>query len=203
MSEGTVLSKTYAAPPISQKEILRYMGCAEADASVLELIESVKKEALPLLRYRVCWREAELAHNASGVCFSSLTLESQALARNLKKCTRVLLFAATVGLELDRLIVKYSKLSPSRALVLQALGAERVEALCDAFLSDLKPLYRAAGLSMRPRFSPGYGDLPLEVQKDFFALLDCHRKIGLSLNDSLLMSPTKSVTAVVGLFDAK
>ena len=139
----------------------------------------------------------------SGVCFSSLTLESQALARNLKKCTRVLLFAATVGLELDRLIAKYSKLSPSRALVLQALGAERVEALCDAFLSDLKPFYREAGLSMRPRFSPGYGDLPLEVQKDFFALLDCHRKIGLSLNDSLLMSPTKSVTAVVGLFDAK
>lgn len=51
----------------------------------------------------------------------------------------------------------------------------------------------------RPRFSPGYGDLPINMQKDIFAALDCPRKIGLSLNESLLMSPSKSVTAIIGV----
>ena len=50
----------------------------------------------------------------------------------------------------------------------------------------------------KPRFSPGYGDLSLEVQKEIFSLLDCPRKIGVSLGDSLLMTPSKSVTAIIG-----
>jgi cobalamin-dependent methionine synthase I len=115
----------------------------------------------------------------------------------------VLLFAATLGLELDRLIARYSVRMPSRAVVLQALGAERVESLCNLFLQELKPEYAVRGQTMRPRFSPGYGDLSLDFQKDLFALLNCSKHIGLSLNESLLMSPTKSVTAVVGLFDEK
>ena len=64
---------------------------------------------------------------------------------------------------------------------------------------ELAEAYATEGLSLRPRFSPGYGDLPLEAQESVFKALDCHRKIGLALNDSLLMSPSKSVTAIVGL----
>ena len=79
---------------------------------------------------------------------------------------------------------------------MQALGAERIEALCDAFCDSL---ISEKGVLLRPRFSPGYGDLPLEVQKDIFSLLECHKRIGVSLNESLLMSPSKSVTAFVGL----
>ena len=52
---------------------------------------------------------------------------------------------------------------------------------------------------LEPRFSPGYGDLPLSAQKNIFAVLDPERRIGLTLNSSLLMSPSKSVTAFVGL----
>ena len=58
---------------------------------------------------------------------------------------------------------------------------------------------RKLGLHTRARFSPGYGDLKLSSQKDIFRVLDCSRKIGLSLNDSLLMSPSKSVTAIIGV----
>ena len=57
---------------------------------------------------------------------------------------------------------------------------------------------RDSGLAVRPRFSPGYGDLPLALQREVFAALDCPRRIGLTLSDSLLMSPTKSVTALIG-----
>ena len=78
----------------------------------------------------------------------------------------------------------------------QSIGAERIETLCDAFCKDISS---ELGVTLKPRFSAGYGDLPLEAQKDIFRVLDCSKKIGLTLNDSLLMSPTKSVTAIVGI----
>ncbi|MBQ5601557.1 MAG: Vitamin B12 dependent methionine synthase activation subunit, partial [Clostridia bacterium] len=71
-----------------------------------------------------------------------------------------------------------------------------IEALCDAFCADIKKEYNTG---LEPRFSPGYGDLPLSAQKNIFAVLDPERRIGLTLNSSLLMSPSKSVTAFVGL----
>ena len=113
-------------------------------------------------------------------------------------CREAVLFAATVGVGLDRLIARYGAVAPSRAVMLQAIGAERIEALCDVFCNTLAVEENRA---LRPRFSPGYGDLPLDTQREIFRVLDCQRKIGLTLNDSLLMSPTKSVTAIVGLCD--
>ena len=96
-----------------------------------------------------------------------------------------------MGIAPDRLAQKYSRVSPVKALFLEAVGNERIEALCDVFCGEYA--------NARPRFSPGYGDLPLDLQKDIFAALDCSRKIGLTLNQSLLMSPSKSVTAIMGL----
>jgi 5-methyltetrahydrofolate--homocysteine methyltransferase len=72
-----------------------------------------------------------------------------------------------------------------------------VRELCDEFCKDIKA---ELNVNLKPRFSPGYGDLDLSCQKDIFKLLDCSKKIGLTLNDSLLMSPTKSVTAFVGIY---
>lgn len=198
-----VCTKNYEAPPISHKEILRYLGCKSPDAETLALIDSVMAQALPLLQYRVCFCEMPLTHGPDGLYIGERKIPGTDLARCLSGCSRVLLFAATLGLELDRLIARYSVRMPSRAVVLQALGAERVESLCNLFLQELKPEYAVRGQTMRPRFSPGYGDLSLDFQKDLFALLNCSKHIGLSLNESLLMSPTKSVTAVVGLFDEK
>ena len=132
--------------------------------------------------------------------FGDTCVDSHDLAVALRGCERVVLFAATVGHTIDRLIARYGKIAPSRALLLQAIGAERVEALCNRFCDELAKEARARGLATRPRFSPGYGDLSLELQRELFRILDCPRRIGLSLNQSLLMSPTKSVTALVGLF---
>ena len=102
----------------------------------------------------------------------------------------MLLFAATVGLELDRLIARAQSGAPARALLLQAIGAERIEALADAVGGPTPGrTRRSAALAVRPRFSPGYGDLPLALQREIFAALDCPRRIGLTLGGSLLMTP--------------
>ena len=147
--------------------------------------------------YRLCYAEFPFAIRDGELDLGFARVRSGALAKNLAGCTHVVVFAATVGLGLDRLIAKYSRLSPTRALALQALGAERVEALCDAFETDL--CLASFGGRIHARFSPGYGDLPLDFQREIFRLLDPPRRIGLTLNESLLMSPTKSVTAIIGI----
>ena len=84
-------------------------------------------------------------------------------------------------------------------LLLQGLGAERVESLCDAFDEEVKAVCKEHGKETRFRYSPGYGDWPLEVQRRLFELLDAPRKVGVSLTDSLLMVPSKSVSAIIGV----
>ena len=182
----TVLTKTLNEPVFCKKEILRYAGCKEITENVNELIHSCINEVRPYLAYRVCYCELELKISGNICDFGLFSVESSALARSFEGKEKIVLFGATAGTEIDRLIVKYGRLSPSRALMIQAIGAERIEALCDSFCEKI-----GCGI----RFSPGYGDLSLEVQKKIFDILDCSKRIGLTLNDSLLMSPSKSVTA--------
>lgn len=191
-----ILRKTYEGPPFCEKEILRYAGCKEADSETIVLLKECMKEAKDKLTYQVCCREFSLKTDGAVCDFGAFSLRSKSLALNLKGCKRVILFAATIGVGMDRLMAKYGRISPSKAFMLQAVGAERIEALCDAFCQNIT---KEAKADLRPRFSPGYGDLPLSAQKDIFSVLDCGRQIGLTLNDSLLMSPSKSVTAFVGI----
>lgn len=187
--------RRYPQPPLCPREILRYAGCKDATEDVLALLRSCWQEAEGKLKYAVCWRELPLTETGDGCDFGEFRVASRGLVRQMRDCSRAVIFTATIGVEMDRLIARYGRLSPARALMLQAIGAERIEALCDGFCGELS---QSEG-GITPRFSPGYGDLPLTVQKEIFALLDCPRQIGVTLNDSLLMSPSKSVTAFVGL----
>ena len=187
--------RSYALGAVDFREVLRYAACREDSGEVLDLARWAAGTAAPVLRPAVCWRELTVRTDGETVFLGPLQIRSRALSRNLRDCENAVLFAATVGLGLDRQIARYGRLSPAKGLLLQALGAERIEALCDAFQADVE----AHRGPTRPRFSPGYGDFPLETQREIFSLLGCAGKIGLYLNESLLMSPTKSVTAVIGL----
>ena len=99
----------------------------------------------------------------------------------------------------DEELKKYERISPTKALLSHAYGAERIESLCDGFCREIEQELSEEQLYCSNRFSPGYGDLPLETQVEFFRLMDCNRQIGISLNDSLLMTPSKSVTAIFGI----
>jgi len=190
---ATVLTKTYPAPAPDFGEAMRYAGLPKT-AAVPAPLKAVFDELLPALSYKVCYAEYPIIKNGDTLDLGFATVHSADLAKCLAACDRVVLFAATVGLTPDRAVEKYRRLSPEKALYANAVGAERVEALCDTFCGEL-----AATRTVRPRFSPGYGDLPLSLQREIFAALDCPRKIGVTLTDSLLMTPTKSVTALVGI----
>ena len=177
--------------PVDRREVLRYALCRQPDEATEKLLDDSLDEALPLLSYRVCWTEVSVSVEGRTVRLGEMELTSRTLAGHLSGCETAVVFAATVGVGIDRLIAKYGHISPARGLLLQAVGTERIEALCDAFCAEFP--------GAKPRFSPGYGDLKLASQRDVFALLDCPKRISLTLNDSLIMSPSKSVTAIVGL----
>lgn len=193
--------KAYPAPPVNERECLRYAGCDQRAASAEErqLFLSCLAEAEGKLSYKVCWERLPVKKEGTCLDFGCMRTDSAGLAKNLEGCEEIILFAATIGLSIDRAIRRYTNLSPAKALFFQAIGAERIESLCDAFCAERKEELAAEGKFLRPRFSPGYGDLPLELQRDIFRVLDCSRKIGLTLNESLLMSPSKSVTAIIGI----
>ena len=194
----TVLTKCLDRPPVSNREILRYAGCKDNNDEVSFLLCDCLSEAENNLSYRVCYCKLGVKIDRNICDFGAFKVESSDLAKNLSGCSEVIVFCATVGTMFDRLIAKYERISPSKAVMLQAIGSERVEAVCDSFCDQIS---RETGRRIKPRFSAGYGDLPLKLQSEIFALLLCEKNIGVTLNDSFFMSPSKSVTAFLGLCD--
>ncbi len=185
--------------PPSRSEIMRYMGCNGSNQELECLIDACLSESASVFSFRLVYKEFPLHISADESKIGELRIQSKQLSKCLSGCTEAIIFAATAGIGIDRLIMRYGRTNPSKALCLQAIGAERSEELCNTFCREIKEQYKLEGKILRPRFSPGYGDLPLELQREIFRLLDCERSIGLTLNDSLLMSPTKSVTAIIGI----
>ncbi len=177
----------FSPPPVRRQEIFRYLKTTPEISG--PGVEQCLCELLPLLSYRVCYGRFPLAFSSDAVDLGFAKTPSGDLRKALSGCGEIIVFAATVGIAPDRFLARHGALSPTKALYGDAIGTERIEALCDAFEETQAPC--------RPRFSPGYGDLPLTLQREIFQTLDC-QKIGLTLNDSLLMSPCKSVTAIIG-----
>ena len=194
-----IYTKEYEAPPYSRREIWRYSGVTQEGPEEAALLAECLAAVEGKLSYRACRRELPVSVTGDRVELGFMQMHSASAARRLAGCGHVVVFAATIGAELDRLVARYSAVSPAKALMLDTIGTERIEALCDAVCADLAREYKKRGLVTRERFSPGYGDLALSVQRDVFDALDCARRIGLSLGGELLMSPLKSVTAFVGV----
>lgn len=189
-----VHTMTYESMPFNEQEILRYAGVKGNIPEINELIDECIKEAENCFSYKVCYAEFDICIDNDIIDLGFMKTKSCDLRNNLKDCKSIILFGATVGLGIDRLIARYGVASPAKSLLFQAIGAERIESLCNRFNEEIK-----LNKDTVPRFSAGYGDFPIEAQCDIFLALDCERKIGLTLNNSLLMSPSKSVTAIIGV----
>ena len=191
---------------IPVKEVQRYMGyhgivdiAPEMQEKINKAIELLGTQSHPRIiskEYRITVAEKTVTLHAEN---EDVTFESEGLVRNLTGCCGAVLLAATIGPACDMLVRRASITSAADSAVYQAAGAAAIEAFLDDYNDKLKASYEARGLFLRPRFSPGYGDLKLEHQKDWFRLLDITKQIGIELTDSLLMVPTKSVTAIIGI----
>ncbi len=183
-------------------EVARYLGyrrVTSPDTNVGALMEKAAREMQTVMKPQAVFEIFDLSMVNQELRFADVTLHSCDLSRNLDSCSKVALLAATIGPQVDALIRRHSSLDPVYASILQATGAMYIEELVDITNSEIKKIAAAQGLKTKPRYSPGYGDVPLQVQKDFFRLLPCTR-IGLTLMDTLIMAPEKSVTAFVGIY---
>ncbi len=184
---------------IPRASVYRYMGLrnSQPEAELSALTEACLSSFSSIVRYRACFLVFPIQGTDRGVDFGAFFAPGKSLAKNLSGCDRAIVFAATTGMEAELQRKRAAVTSPAQALVLDAIGTAAVECFCDALCDRWREEY--AGSFLRPRFSPGYGDLPLSLQRPLLSCLDSSRKAGITLTDTLLMIPQKSVSAIVGI----
>lgn len=189
-------------------EVIRYLGYRGAvpDDSVREeigeCIGELQKEVTPRFVYERFPLSVKTEQDGTPLLnLGDLEIRSRDLAKNLEGCCGVYIMAVTLGPGPDRLIRRASVGQMSRAMVLQAAAAAMTETWCDQINERIRQEAERDGLCTRPRYSPGYGDLPLELQEDISRILNMPKEIGVSLTKTLLMTPSKSVTALIGVSD--
>ncbi len=179
---------------MAHSEPLRYLGYSGQELS-------------PELEARIdamearCLEVARPASTSRAFTFEELPLElpGDDIARHLRGAVEVTLFAVTLGLGVDRELRRLSLTDPLDQVLFDAAATWAIEREADRMEAQMRSDAAARGLFCSWRFSPGYGDLPLDVQPALLAVLDATRRLGITLTPSNLMVPTKSVTAIVGL----
>ena len=165
------------------------MGGTVPDGVLAERVGRLRDEALKsAIRPARIWRRIALPFHP----------ESCNLSKHLEGCHAAYLVCGTLGAGFDAMHRRVSVASGTDALIVQAIGAAAIEKWMDSVEDEIRAEL-GPGETLRPRYSPGYGDFPLEVQKDFERILEMPKTVGVTLSDSLLMTPTKSITAVIGL----
>ena len=189
---------------VNRKEVERYLGyrgLTTIDEKMQSVIEDCIREMEEAMTPRCIYKTFPIEWDGESCEFAGIRVEPGNLTRNLKGCKEIVMLAVTIGPGADRLVKRSEIRDMLKAYTYQAVGAAAVEAWCDEVNERIKQEAADKELYARPRFSPGYGDFPLEIQKDFERILEMPKSIGVSLSESLLMTPTKSITAVIGLSD--
>lgn len=183
------------------KEAVRYLGYKQIaiDEKSLAMIQETFDELDKISVLKSNYRIFELSEKDDELQIGNLQIKSKSLQKNLKRCTQVVLFGATMGIDVDRQIRTYELTDMARAVVMQACATAVLEEYCDKVQEEIAMELPMKNLYLRPRFSPGYGDFSLLHQKDILSMLDASKTIGLAMTDGYMLTPTKSITAVIGI----
>ncbi|QIB68543.1 methionine synthase [Aminipila butyrica] len=192
---------------ISRDFIYSCMGFGNhtPDPASLQLIDTCCEMVLSAAVPRQVHRVFPLERQQEGGFYLSNpqnSLAGQAITDHLQGCTHCLLLAVTLGVQVDNLIRRAQVTDMAKAVALDACASSLVEDICDQINDQLQAEYAQQGMDLTFRFSPGYGDFPLESQRLFSQLLEMGKKIGLTHSREHLLLPRKSVTALIGIFPA-
>ena len=192
-------------------EVLRYLGAGVAEEvnetalkslrqSARQMLDKLDAQLIPKRLYRLFTLQhqpdgsiALLDHTHQPV----LTLTGTLAASLLRDCHQAALLLATLGTPFDAMLRTQQARDMAQAAILDACGNVLVEEACDLLEQEIHQ--QASDLYLTDRFSPGYGDLPLSLQPGILRALDATRQAGVYLTESLLMNPSKTVTAILGL----
>ncbi|WP_350454780.1 vitamin B12 dependent methionine synthase [Slackia heliotrinireducens] len=188
-----------------KSETLRYLGYAgqSVDAALDARIDQVIAHCEATSQPRFVHRTFPLEFSSEGVkpVGAALVLKGEDIRRHLEGARACALLACTLGLANERELARMKAVGPVDALVYSCAGSSLVERVADACEAEIVAQAADAGLHANWRYSPGYGDFPLEIQSAFVRALGADKMLGITVTDTDLLIPSKSVTAVIGLFD--
>lgn len=182
---------------INKDEVMRFLGY-RSPASPDEIINAKIGQACDIVLSSITPRAVYDEFSLEELETVRL-LEGNDIYTHLHGCDRAVLTAVTVGSGVEAKIRAAQATDALMPVILDACATAAVETLCDDFSKMLANTYARSNLYMTSRFSPGYGDFPIEKQHILLRLLDSERKIGLCATQSSILTPRKSVTAVIGV----
>lgn len=186
---------------VDPKETRRYAGLQRAVDFDEKIIDEACEDARLLANPRSIWQLYDY-DCLTGTVLSSpaVQLAGKSIRKHLSGCEQVILMAATIGEKIENEVTKrFDEGTYTSSVLLDAAATTAVEQVADALEKAIEPDLARKGLGMRWRFSPGYGDWPLEQQPDLVRLSHAE-EIGISLSEALMLIPRKSITAIIGLF---
>ncbi len=188
--------------PVSKTEACRYMGIrGEVTAQISEILDRAEEQVRTTLSPKYTYREASLYYYGDELFAEGMSapLKGNDIKEHLKGCTKVIILAATLSSEADKLIRQAEVRDMTEALAVDALCSSAIEQVCDRAEEEI--FAGASGAYRTTRYSPGYGDFPLDMQRDILSFLDAMRRIGLTSTPDSILVPSKSVTAIIGVSD--
>ncbi len=191
---------------VNRNEVLKYLGYRGGDIGdeYRKRIDEIEKTVMDAALPKVCRIVRRIECNDPLVFErTAAVFEGEDIKKHLKDCGECIFMAATLGSAVDALIRRFSAVNMADAVICDACASGAIENVCDNYCKYLEKEYEARGLYLTERFSPGYGDLPIASQKYFPDILNTQKRIGLCLNRSMLLEPTKSVTALIGVSEKK
>lgn len=188
---------------MDKKEVLRYLGYKNQEMSpeLDALIDDCRREILEIAAYKYTYKIVDLEHDEEGqvrIKDAILPLIGENIQKHLAHSDRAVVMAATLGVAMERRLGLYGKTDLTRSFILDSCGTQMIEEVCDGIEEAVKEEL-GPGFYYTFRYSPGYGDYPIDVNNQLVAFLDGYRRIGLSVTDSHLLIPRKSVTAIMGI----
>lgn len=187
---------------IRTREAVRYLGYGRhaVDDKTLAMISDAFVQLDTIASAKSIYRIFALKiKGPNSILIGNMNIESNNLYKTMRGCKRAVVFGATLGTGVDMLMKKYTLIDMPKAVVLQACAAALLEEYCNECQEKIAHEVAAEGLYLRPRFSPGYGDFPIVNQEALLRLLDSSKTIGLTMTDGFMLTPLKSVTAVIGV----
>lgn len=183
-------------------EALRYLGYKSdiIDNDTLKLLEESIAELKEISDLKYVYNVFNITKTNDNINFENriMNIKSKDLQDLFKNCEKVCVMAVTLGFEVERKIKYYTMTNLSKAVVFDACAASYIESLCDYTEAEIKELASKDGCNITFRYSPGYGDVPISHQESILNALNAQRLIGLSVSDSSILIPRKSVTAFIG-----
>lgn len=183
---------------IEKKEVLRYLraNSKTEDCELLRLIDEATKRSYAEIKPKSIYEIFDCIPKENETVIGDFTFKSKRFAQNLKGCKKVAVFAVTLGTESDRLLRNAAAKGAATLAVYQAVLAAITEEECDKLEEHIKKTH---AVKLKKRYSAGYYDLGIENQKTIFNMMDITKRIGITLTDTFLMIPSKSVTAFAGI----